>query len=56
MADRASEKKVPLGPTGTRVMANVRKLRQSQGMTYKELSERLERLGRPIPVLGLSRL
>ena len=56
MADRASEKKVPLGPTGTRVMANVRKLRQSQGMTYKELSERLECLGRPIPVLGLSRL
>jgi len=56
VADRSSEKKVPLGPTGVRVRANVKKLRQAHGMTYRELSERLERLGRPIPVLGLSRL
>jgi transcriptional regulator with XRE-family HTH domain len=39
-----------------RVMANVEKLRRSNKLTYKELSGRLERLGRPIPVLGLSRL
>lgn len=48
--------KNPLGPTGSRVMDAVRQLRQSKGLTYKELSERLENLGRPIPVLGLSRL
>jgi transcriptional regulator with XRE-family HTH domain len=48
--------KNPLGPTGDRVLANVKRLRQSQGLTYKELSDRLDRLDRPIPVLGLSRL
>jgi len=48
--------KNPLGPTGERVIANIKQLRQSKGLTYKELSERLESLGRPIPVLGLSRL
>lgn len=37
-------------------MANVRRLRQREGLTYKDLSLRLEELGRPIPVLGLSRL
>ena len=48
--------KNPLGPTGERVIANIKQLRQSKGLNYKQLSERLESLGRPIPVLGLSRL
>lgn len=48
--------KIPVGPTGLRVMANVKRLRQAKGMTYKDLSQRLTRLGRPIPVLGLSRM
>lgn len=48
--------KNPLGPAGERVAASVKQLRESQGLTYKQLSERLEDLGRPIPVLGLSRL
>lgn len=48
--------KNPLGPTGGRVLTNIKRLRQARGLTYKELSDRLERLGRPIPVLGLSRL
>jgi transcriptional regulator with XRE-family HTH domain len=58
VTDDASRKqpKNPLGPTGNRVMANIKRLRQSQGLTYKELSDRLDLLGRPIPVLGLSRL
>lgn len=43
-----------LGPIGERVAENVRALRGS--MTYRELSDRLEELGRPIPVLGLSRI
>jgi transcriptional regulator with XRE-family HTH domain len=56
VSDPGSTKKNPLGPTGERVIANVKHLRQSKGMTYKELSERLDALGRQIPVLGLSRL
>lgn len=43
-----------LGPTGERVAANIRTLRGS--MKYKELSDRLAEIGRPIPVLGLSRI
>jgi transcriptional regulator with XRE-family HTH domain len=50
------EAKNPLGPAGARVAYNVRRLRQQQGLTFKDLSGRLEQLGRPIPVLGLSRL
>ena len=43
-----------LGPVGERVARNIRRLRGA--MTYKLLSERLEKLGRPISVLGLSRI
>jgi transcriptional regulator with XRE-family HTH domain len=56
VTDDRRQAKNPLGPTGDRVIANIKHLRQSQGLTYKQLSERLEELGRPIPVLGLSRL
>ncbi|GAA4047612.1 hypothetical protein GCM10023063_38720 [Arthrobacter methylotrophus] len=49
-----ADKKNPLGPTGEIVRANVSRLR---GRTqYKELSERLAALGRPIPALGLRRI
>lgn len=49
-----AEKKNPLGPTGEIVRENVSRLR---GRTqYKELSERLTALGRPIPPLGLRRI
>lgn len=50
------KEKSPLGPVGRNVVHNVRELREARGMTYKELSDRLAALGRPIPVLGLSRL
>jgi transcriptional regulator with XRE-family HTH domain len=43
-----------LGPTGEHVAENLQRLRGA--MSYRELSERLEALGRPIPVLGLSRI
>ena len=46
----------PLGPTGERVMRNVERLRKQQRMTYRELSEDLRVLGRPIPELGLARI
>lgn len=48
------EKKNPLGPIGERVRDRVKELRGRK--TYKELSDRLQELGRPIPPLGLSRL
>ncbi|MBF6286919.1 helix-turn-helix domain-containing protein [Nocardia cyriacigeorgica] len=49
-------KRNPLGPTGETVRANVARLRDELRLTYPELSRRLEDLGRPIPVLGLSRI
>lgn len=48
--------KIPPGPAGKRVAEHVKKLRQASGLTYKDVSDRLAALGRPIPVLGLSRL
>jgi transcriptional regulator with XRE-family HTH domain len=48
--------KNPLGPVGQRVMVNVKQLREDRRLSYKDLSARLASLGRPIPVLGLSRL
>ncbi len=55
MADERTAKN-PLGPTGETVRENVERLRTARRLTYKELAERLERNGRPIPVLGLSRI
>ncbi|MDI3210489.1 helix-turn-helix transcriptional regulator [Arthrobacter sp. AL12] len=49
-----AEKKNPLGPTGEYVRENVARLRGR--MQYKELSEQLGELGRPIPPLGLRRI
>ena len=46
----------PLGPVGRQVIDNVRQLREARKFTYTELSARLAELGRPIPVLGLSRI
>lgn len=47
-------KKIDLGGTGETVKENVKRLRG--GMQYKELSERLSKVGRPIPPLGLRRI
>ena len=46
----------PLGPAGRQVIDNVRQLREARKLTYTELSAKLAQLGRPIPVLGLSRI
>jgi transcriptional regulator with XRE-family HTH domain len=43
-----------LGPIGEQVAENVQRLRGA--MSYRELSDRLSEVGRPIPVLGLSRI
>lgn len=47
---------VNLGATGELVRANVRRIRTARGLTYAELSRRLERIGRPIAPLGLTRI
>lgn len=51
-----AEKKNPLGPTGETARANVKRLREDRGLTYADLSRKLEELGRPIATLGLSRI
>ncbi|GKQ35171.1 helix-turn-helix domain-containing protein [Streptomyces sp. A012304] len=48
--------KNPLGPAGHNVRRTVRRLREDRRWSYVELSERLAKEGRSIPVLGLSRL
>jgi transcriptional regulator with XRE-family HTH domain len=49
-------KKNPLGPTGNTVRDNVLRYRTRMNLGYADLARRLEALGRPIPVLGLSRI
>ena len=48
--------RVPLGPVGRYVIENLTQLREARRLTYRELADRLEELGRPIPTLGLSRI
>jgi 8-oxo-dGTP pyrophosphatase MutT (NUDIX family)/transcriptional regulator with XRE-family HTH domain len=48
--------RVPLGPIGGYVIENLKQLRDARRLSYRELSDRLEALGRPIPTLGLSRI
>ncbi len=55
MADEA-KKKNPLGPTGTTVADNIRRLRTGRGLAFTGLAERLAAIGRPIPTLGLRKL
>lgn len=52
----ADEKKNPLGPVGEQVRANVERLREARGLTKKELADRTQELGRPVPPLGVSRI
>ncbi len=54
MEEAASNKRNPLGPTGHTVRLNIARLRG--GMQYKQLSEKLAEIGRPIPPLGLRRI
>jgi 8-oxo-dGTP pyrophosphatase MutT (NUDIX family) len=49
-----SARRVPLGPLGGYLIRNLSQVRGR--LTYRELSDRLSRLGRPIPTLGLSRI
>lgn len=46
----------PLGPVGRQVKENVKTLRLARGYTHERLAELLREHGRPIPVIGLSRI
>src|SRR5215472_12772209 len=48
--------RVPLGPIGHYVIKNLEQLRRLRKLSYRELSDRLREIGRPIPTLGLSRI
>ncbi len=56
MPDDDRTPRVPLGPIGRYLVRNLAQLREEQQLTYRELSDRLEQIGRPIPTLGLSRI
>lgn len=57
MTDQQQRKgRPPLGPTGDAVRANIRSIRDSQGISGPELSARMTELGRPIPPLGIHRI
>lgn len=45
-----------LGPAGEAVRANVRRLRDAQGVSAAELSKKLDSLDRPIPLIGIQRI
>ncbi|MEU7764347.1 helix-turn-helix transcriptional regulator [Nocardia sp. NPDC049190] len=51
-----AEKRNPLGATGETVRGNVKAHRERLNLGFADLARRLDDLGRPIPVLGLSRI
>jgi 8-oxo-dGTP diphosphatase len=48
--------RVPLGPVGRYVITNLKRLREERELSYRQVSDRLKQIGRPIPTLGLSRI
>jgi 8-oxo-dGTP pyrophosphatase MutT (NUDIX family)/transcriptional regulator with XRE-family HTH domain len=48
--------RVPLGPIGRYLIGNFDELLKQRKLTYREVSDRLKQIGRPIPTLGLSRI
>lgn len=53
----APDKKNPLGPVGGYVVENLKHLREDvRKLTYRELSDELDKIGRRIPTLGLARI
>lgn len=56
MADDKSKAGRQLGATGETVRRNIRWIRDDRGISGAELSHDLDRLGRPIPLLGIQRI
>lgn len=52
-----SQPKQPeVGPLGRNLLANADRIRQDRRLSWREVSARLQALGRPIPPLGLARM
>lgn len=51
-----AEKRIEPGPLAQQAARSIRRIREARRITYSELAERLAAAGRPIPVLGLSRM
>jgi transcriptional regulator with XRE-family HTH domain len=49
-------RKIELGDTGRTVARQIRRIRERNGLSLQELSDRLTRLGRPILPSGLSKI
>jgi len=47
---------VEVGPVGSNVAVNVRRIRKVRGLTTRQLSARLAEAGRPIPASGITRI
>ncbi|MDN3023815.1 helix-turn-helix transcriptional regulator [Streptomyces sp. S.PB5] len=47
---------IEVGPTGKTVAVNLARLRDRRGLTTRQLSGALERVGRPIPPSGITRM
>jgi transcriptional regulator with XRE-family HTH domain len=45
-----------VGPIGRHLIANIDRLRQARGFSWRKLSAELTSIGRPIPPLGLTRM
>ncbi|WP_100524465.1 helix-turn-helix domain-containing protein [Mycobacteroides abscessus] len=56
MADDKSKAGRQLGATGETVRRNIRWIRDARGISGAELSQAVDRLGRPIPLLGIQRI
>lgn len=56
MAEAKRKGKIPLGPAGETVRANVKRLREHQNLGYSQLSRKLDEVGRSVPDLGLRRI
>ncbi|KAF2778584.1 helix-turn-helix transcriptional regulator [Streptomyces sp. OM5714] len=54
--EQRSRRSNALGPTGELVAANVALLRANRGLSTTQLSKLLERLGRPIPPTGITKI
>lgn len=53
---KKTPKSARLGSTGEAVRLNIRRLRDAQGISGSELSSRLDKLDRPIPLIGIQRI
>lgn len=54
--EEGGRRAIPVGPVGQQVRENLVRLRQVRRLTTRGLAEICERLGRPIPATGITRI